>query len=217
MAVMNEGIHAGEFLISEANGSQSREIVTILESGKLGAGTVLGKVVVGTSATSAALGANGGNGAMGTVTVGAGAKAGTYTLTIVEPGTDAGKFVVEDPDGIPIGHGTVAVAFSAGGLAFTLADGAQDFVAGDQIRITVAAGSGKYGAVDPDAWNGLQTACAVLWDAVDATDDDVKAVAITRMAEVNASTLDFGELDENEIAAAKADLESVGIFVREAI
>lgn len=85
---------------------------------------------------------NTGNGAMGAITVSAGAKAGVYTLTVVEPAANAGAFVVEDPDGIIIGHGTVAVAFSAGGLAFTLADGATDFVSGDTFLITVALTAG---------------------------------------------------------------------------
>jgi len=99
-----------------------------------------GVVVGGTfaaTATSPALGTNTGNGTMGTVTVSAGAKAGNYTLTIIEPGANVGTFIVLDPDGIQIGDGVVGSAFSAGGLAFTLADGATDFVAGDSFTITV--------------------------------------------------------------------------------
>jgi hypothetical protein len=88
--------------------------------------------------SSAALGTNTGYGVMGAITVTAGAKKGRYTLTIVEPGSNVGTFVVLDPDGIQIGDGAVASAFSAGGIAFTLADGATDFVAGDSFAITVA-------------------------------------------------------------------------------
>lgn len=88
-------------------------------------------------AASAAVAGNTGNGTMGTVTVSAGAKEGVYKLTIVEPASNAGAFVVEDPDGIAIGNGDVAAAFSAGGLAFTLADGGTDFAAGDQFTITL--------------------------------------------------------------------------------
>ena len=90
------------------------------------------------TATAAALGTNTGNGAMGSITVSAGAMPGVYTLTIVEPGTNVGTFVVEDPLGNQVGDGVVASAFSAGGLAFTLADGSTDFVAGDSFAITVA-------------------------------------------------------------------------------
>lgn len=100
-------------------------------------GTRVGIEAVAGSAVSAAYSGNTGNGTMGTVTVSSGAKAGVYKLTIIEPASDAGTFEVEDPDGLVVGTGTVAVAFSAGGLAFTLADGATDFVAGDGFNITV--------------------------------------------------------------------------------
>jgi hypothetical protein len=43
---------------------------------------------------------------------------------------------------VEIGNGDVAVAFSAGGLAFTLADGATDFASGDQFTITVTLTAG---------------------------------------------------------------------------
>lgn len=99
-------------------------------------GCVVGGAFAAT-ATSAALGTNTGNGTMGAVTVSAGAKQGDYVLTIIEPGANVGTFVVNDPDGVQIGDGVVGTAFSAGGLAFTLADGATDFVAGDSFTISV--------------------------------------------------------------------------------
>lgn len=89
----------------------------------------------------AALGTNTGNGVMGAITVGAAARAGVYTLTVVEPAANAGAFIVEDPDGVQVGDGNVAAAFNAGGLAFTLADGATDFIAGDSFAITVSGGA----------------------------------------------------------------------------
>lgn len=92
-------------------------------------------------AASAAYSGNTGNGTMGTVTVSSGAMLGVYKLTITEPGSNVGAFEVENPDGVLIGVGDVAAAFSAGGLAFTLADGATDFVAGDGFNITVTATS----------------------------------------------------------------------------
>lgn len=93
-------------------------------------------------AAATAYAGNTGNGVMGAVTVSAGAKIGTYKLTIVDPAANVGNFLVEDPDGITIGQGDVAAAFSAGGLAFTLADGATDFVAGDGFNIVVTPTSG---------------------------------------------------------------------------
>lgn len=85
----------------------------------------------------AAFGTNTGNGTMGAITVTAGAKLGTYTLEIIEPGANTGTFMVSDPDGVLIGHGVVGSAFSAGGIAFTLADGSTDFVSGDGFTFAV--------------------------------------------------------------------------------
>jgi hypothetical protein len=100
-------------------------------------GVVAGASQAG-SATATAFAGNAANtGTMGAVTVGAGAKEGRYTVTIIEPGTNAGKFSVEDPDGVQIGTGTVAVAFSAGGIGFTIADGATDFSAGEGFNVDV--------------------------------------------------------------------------------
>lgn len=94
------------------------------------------------TAAAAALGTNTGNGTFGAITVDDSvARAGVYTLTIIEPGANVGTFVVEDPDGVQIGDGVVASAFNAGGLAFTLTDGATDFAAGDTFRITVSGGA----------------------------------------------------------------------------
>jgi hypothetical protein len=95
---------------------------------------------VATAGTSSAFGisggANTGTGAMGAITVSAGTPLGRYKLRIIEPAANAGTFVVTDPWGRDIGAGTVAVAFSAGGLAFTLAD-AVDYVAGDGFNIDI--------------------------------------------------------------------------------
>lgn len=45
MPTLNEGKHAGEFILSEGNGSISREEVTIAAAaGALAAGTVMGKI-----------------------------------------------------------------------------------------------------------------------------------------------------------------------------
>ena len=104
--------------------------------------TRIGVEVAAGTAVAAAFAGNTGNGTMGAVTVSAGAKAGVYNLIVIEPGANAGVFQVIDPDGVFVGRGTVAVAFSAGGLAFTLADGATDFVAGDGFTITVTLTAG---------------------------------------------------------------------------
>ena len=53
MTVYSEPIHAGEALVSEANGNRSREAVTIASGADLSACTVLGRVNLG-AATAAA-------------------------------------------------------------------------------------------------------------------------------------------------------------------
>ena len=106
MTVLTEGQHTGEFLVTEANGSLSRETVTVLSGQNLNAGHVLGKVAVGT-ATGAAVSGNTGNGTIGTVSAGATAKAGVYTATCIDPAANAGTFTVEDPDGVHVGTALV--------------------------------------------------------------------------------------------------------------
>lgn len=44
MTTLTEGNYSAEFVLSEANGKRSREVVTILSGENLGAGQVLGKV-----------------------------------------------------------------------------------------------------------------------------------------------------------------------------
>lgn len=44
MSVLTEGAYSAEFVLSEANGFRSREVVTIASGNNLGAGTVLGKI-----------------------------------------------------------------------------------------------------------------------------------------------------------------------------
>jgi hypothetical protein len=43
--------------------------------------------------------------------VGADVKPGNYTVRFVEPTTNAGAFIVEDPNGIAVGECNVGVAF----------------------------------------------------------------------------------------------------------
>lgn len=214
MTTLTESLHAGGFIASEANGFLSRKAITILSGQNLAAGAVLGCITIG-AATAAAVAGNTGNGTCGAVTVGAGAKVGVYRVICIEPNTNLGKFTVEDPDGITVGVATVASAFSGGGLAFTIADGATDFVSGDAFTITVAAGSGKYAAYDTALTNGRATAAGILFDAVDASSADKAGVAIVRLAEVVSSSLIFAsDQDSTAQTAALAHLAALNIVAR---
>jgi len=213
MTTYTENLHAGACIASEATGTRSRDAITVLSGQNLKANAVLGKVTKG-AASSAAFAGNTGTGAMGTVTLGAGAKVGVYKLVIIEPGANAGVFTVEDPDGVTIGRGTVAVAFSAGGLSFTLAD-ATDFVAGDGFNITVAAGSGKYVEYDDAGTDGREVAAGILFDDVDASSADKPGVAIVRAAEIASAKLVWKSDQDNTMKAnGLADLALIGIIAR---
>jgi hypothetical protein len=216
MATLTENQGAGAFIVSEAAGSMSRETATLLSGQNAKAGDVLGRVTLG-AATAAAVAGNTGNGAFGSVTVGATAKPGVYRLTCIEPASNAGKFQVEDPDGIVVGVATVAVEFVGGGLTFTIADGATDFVSGDSFTVTVAAGSGKYKVVDKDATDGSKAAVALLYADTDASAADKEIVIVARLAEVNGDEIQFGDLDAGQITTAKTELAARNIIVREAI
>lgn len=277
---LTQGKWTAEFLLSEANGTRSREAITIDRSaGALVPGTVMGKqtraasaasvtgsiagttmtvtavgsgalsagqtisgsgvtsgtkivkqltgtagstgtyqvdttqtvsstTITAAGAVSAAYSGNTGNGTMGAVTLSAGALAGAYKLTIIEPATNLGTFHIEDPNGKFVGRGVVGSAFSAGGLAFTLADGSTDFVAGDGFTITVGAGSGYYVAYSDAATDGSDVAAGVLYAAVADGTSEQRAVLIARDAEVQQSELTGYD------AAAKVDLAAVGIIVR---
>lgn len=93
----------------------------------------------GIAGSSAAWAGNTGNGVMGAVAVAAGTKVGVHKFVCIEPGANVGTFAHFDPDGILVSSRMiVAVAYNAGGLSFTLADGAADFIVGDGFDITVS-------------------------------------------------------------------------------
>lgn len=213
MTELTESQHKAEFLVTEANGSLSRETVTVLSGQTLKPGHVLGKVTVGTATGAAATG-NTGDGTVGTVSAGDTAKAGVYQIICIEPNTNSGTFEVEDPDGVIIGRAVVGSAF-AGAVNFTISDGSADFVAGDRFTVTVAAGSGKYKEYNPANTDGSQTAVAILLDAVNATAGDKEGVIVARHAEVNAAELIwFSAADANQKAAGQAQLAIQTIIAR---
>jgi len=213
MTMTKEPVHAWEFVLSEANGTRARENITVMQGQKLEAGTVLGLLSSG-AASSAAGGSNVGNGTMGTVTVTSPAQVGAYVLTVTAAAANAGTFSVVAPDGSSVGTGTVAVAFSAGGLAFTLADGATDFAVNDTFTITVTKVPGHHVPYDNAASDGSQAAVAVLGAYVDSTDRHTAAAVIAREAEVIGALLGWGTNDSTGITAGKADLVALQIRVR---
>lgn len=206
---LTETLHQGEFIVSEANGTRSREQVTLaILAAALPAGQVLGKISKAGTATATALAGNTGNGVFGAITVGAGAKTGSYRLFITAAAANAGTFQLEDPDGVLVETGTVGVAFNSGGVAFTLADGAVDFAVGDGFTIAVAAGAGTYAAYNAAGTNGTEVAAAILYAPAPISTATQKATVVVRDAEVDESLLTG--LD----AAGKTALTALGIVMR---
>ena len=126
-----------------------------------------GKVVpyslatVAFTATAAAKATNTGNGVLtlaGTPAIAATARAGVYRVVFIEPTTNLGTFIVEDPLGAVVAEGVVGTAFS-NQVAFTIADGSTDFIAGDAFTITVVQSDGSVcaGCIITDATNGSLT------------------------------------------------------------
>jgi hypothetical protein len=223
MTVFTEGRHPGEGLLSEASRSRSRERATIPSgTGVVAPGTVLGRITGDGDVTVTVAQLGGGKGALtlATPAFGAGVKAGVYRIVFIEPASNAGTFAVEDPDGVTVGTGTVAVAFD-GPIKFTIADGDPDFVAGDVINVTVAiaAGSGTY-VPSPNALTegaeGAEVAVAIALYGCDATSADQEVAIIARDAEWNGHTLTFdATVDDAPKRAAKvAQLSGSGIIVR---
>jgi hypothetical protein len=206
-----------------------RDVLTVYDAAAtFKVGAVLGKFVASPTGTAAAVAGNTGNGTMGAVTVTSNKnlQLGVYNLTIVKAAANAGDFVVTDTAGDVVGNGTVAVAFSQAGIAFTLADGATDFVVGDAFTITIA-GTEKYKLVEATATDGSEIASAVYiadvngnsYDLAVTANTDTTVLALTRgPAIVSKSGLTYGASvnTDAEKAALYAQLKAVGIVAETA-
>lgn len=214
MTTKTEAIHPGEFILSEAEGSRSRDTVTILSGQNLKAGAVLGKLGVALTVSAPAFSGTG-NGAItmdSTTPVLANAVVGDYVITCISAVTNSGEFVVVNPNGISLGAVKVGATF-ADQIKFVIADGGTDFVVGDKFTATVTAGSAKYVAVPAvAALDGSDVAAAVLYEATDATGGDKKAVAIVRDAEVDKNLLTFSTT--SIVTACTTQLGALGVVLR---
>lgn len=215
MSVLTQGNYVPDWLKWEAERNFSREKVTILAgSGSaraLTAGMVLGKITKGTATAAAVAGNTGATTITANPTVGAAAKPGVYRLTCVLGGA-TGRFIVEDPDGIVIGHAIVGTEFTTH-LTFTLTDGNPDATVGDAFTITVAAGSGKYVQLSLAGATGIEDAAGILLTDVTAPDGtDAYGAVLVRDAVVVASKLTWPSgASDNDKAAAMAQLKLQGI------
>lgn len=185
--------------------------ITLAAGESLLRGHVLGRIASGTAAAVAGDG-NTGNGVFGSVVLGAGALTGIYTVTCTAAATDAGTFAVVDPEGTAVGNMTVAVEFDSGGLTFTLADGATDFIVGDLFTITITAGVGECKGFDADSSDGTQTAKLILAEDVDATSANKNTIAYIHGGfQVRGLRWDD---ETNDKATGLAQLAAAGIYCK---
>lgn len=211
MATLNESTHPGEYIVSEANGSRSREAGFLASGNDLGACAVLGQVTTASAATAG--GGNTGNGTASAPTVGTEAINGTYTLTCTAAAADSGTFSVVTPLGAALDDLTVAVAYVSSHINLTISDGATDFIVGDTFTVDVI--FSEYGEFNAGASDGTEVAKAILFSAVDATSAEQKCVVTARDSEVRASDLVWKTgTTESQKATAIASLASVGIILR---
>jgi hypothetical protein len=202
------------FLVSEAEGSRSRENVVIAVSQTILSGTVLGRINLGAISNRTGI-TRTGNGAVSGLVRSASAKVGGYRVVCVAAASNAGTFAVFDPSDRRLPDATVGAAYSSE-IGFTIADGSADFIVGDTFWFDVAAGSGQYGALDLAATSGLQVAQAIAGTPVTTTAEATSVIpAVVRDAEVNAADLKWpaGISNENK-ALATAKLAEVGLIAR---
>lgn len=97
-------------------------------------------IVNASAAAAVAGGGNTGNGTVGSISVVSGVtKTETITLLCIHAAANSGIFQVSGNLSGPLGNATVAVGFSSPVIAFTIADGATDFVVGDTFTIATTA------------------------------------------------------------------------------
>ncbi len=210
MAVLTEGTHAGAYIIREANGTRSRESI-ILATGDLSACTVLGQVTTANAVTIG--GTNTGNGVMGSVTIGEDAENGDYVLVCTAADTDAGTFSVTTPAGVALADLTVAVAYISSHVNVTLADGSTDFAEGDTFTFDVL--TNEYAIFNAGASDGTEVAKGILFDAVDASSAEARAVMTARDCEVTGDELVWNSgTTSAQKTAATISLASAGIILR---
>lgn len=206
---LNENPRTGDFLLSEANGTFSRENGILSSGNNLLAGAILGCLL----AASGAKASGAGDGTIGAVTLGSAAEAGIYVLTCKATGANAGTFSVQTPSGEYLPDLTVAVAYASSHINLTVGDGGTDWGLGAVIHVTVTPDG--YTELDPAGNDGSQIAAAVLWDNTNAATADAACVVVRRQAEVKADGLVWpAGITEGQKSTAIAQLNELGIVLR---
>jgi len=208
MTTLTEGRHPGEFLISEANGHQSREAGKVAASQTLKSGHVVVKVP--TEANKAATATtDSDNDSAAALTLAnpafaAGAAYGRYTVECIVAETNAGadnnaQFGVYAPDGSFVGQATQNVAFT-GIVKFTIPNASGAIGVGDRWYIDIADVYGKLSQTERlGLGDGVLTAASPAVDAATVKQGRYKLVMTTTGA-----TAAFDVYDPNGFKLALA-------------
>ncbi|MFC5509275.1 head decoration protein [Bosea massiliensis] len=218
MTVLTEGIHPVEFIMSESGWHRSRDAVKIAASQTVIPANLLGGKAVAADVTTAQSRTGSGNGVLtfASPAVNSSVKTGRYVVTMTGSGATA-AFQVEDPTGKVVGVGAVGTAFDKE-VKFTVADGATDFAAGDQIFLDIGVEPTDYEYVpwNPAGTDGSEKVRAIAcYGAVTGVGETKKITALRRDAEVNGKMLNLPNgVTAAQTAKAYADLAALGIIVR---
>jgi hypothetical protein len=214
--VLTEARHDGGFLVSEADGHRSRDVGTLGGATKFLSGMVLA-TLAGGAATATAKAGNSGNGVFtldATTPVLDTAMVGTYIVRCTAAATNGGAFRVFDPSGDVLGDVAVGATFNDQ-IKFVIADGAVDFIIGDEFDVSVSVLSQTYVQLNPTATDGTKIATGVSFATVDATLSNQPGTILKRDAEVNGSELIWPTgATGAQIAIATAQLAAKGIVLR---
>lgn len=214
MPVLRDTPGAGHYLLSEAEGSRSRDRIRVGASQTLKAGRVLAALGLGDGVATPGTPVGPGNGAVGAWTVDAGAPAGRWLIRLLATGATA-AYAVYRPDGSQDGQGAVGTAYN-GGINGTLADGATDWSVGAEIPIVVTYPDGEvFVSHDPAGTNGSQYPRGILFDDVTTgVGETVAAVAHVRDCQVSELALGWGAHSAPQKLVAVAALARAGVIAR---
>lgn len=217
MAALEEGKRLYDGLLGEVQTPQrySRDEVIVLAGNNVAVLAVLGKITKAVPTDGLADAGNTGDGTCENVVGGDDTQLGTYRVVCVEAIADGGRFRVIGPNGEALPDAEVGVAYENPQIEFDLVDAAADFAVGDEFTIAVAKGSEKVKPIDFVAVDGSQQACGIACDNYDATDADVRGVAIVRDAAFMESVLVWPDgATEEQKAKALAELKAAGVLMR---
>ena len=199
------------------------ELLTLAGADTIAEGTILARKAVADAVTASAItGTGDGTVTLATVVPGQIVPiVGVYVLNCIVALTNGGTFELVDPNGAQVAGGLTldvgagaATVFEAGGLQFTITDGAADFVVGDTATLTVVA-DGKMVLFATAGAGGAQIPKAVLTYEVTVTGAGNEPVRVMRKGKLNFNRLVIdADGDNSNVTSAILDqLQNYGLEV----